>query len=131
MRCWIIALAALAGSTPALAEKQVTCSVKQVMHTRYGVLVNCEETTPDKIFNGVENIDWYAPDARLTKNGNGIAPDLSVGETMLGFEEVALEAFRSKQPLLIAFAEGMRPGGLFDCLNTNCRLARAWTVRSK
>lgn len=126
---WIGAIA-LVLPGPAWAEKWITCHVTQVMHTRYGVLVNCLETVPDKTLTGTENIDWFAPDARLTANQNGIAPKLTAGETMAGFEAVALEAFRSKKPMRVAFQEGVHPGGLFDCLNVNCRLARAWAIVS-
>ena len=100
----------------------------QVMHTRYGVLVNCKETITDPAPTEVDQVNYFAPDAGRLPNGNGIVPDLSVGETMRGFEAVALEAFRSGHPLIVAFQPGVRPGGLFDCLNYNCRLARAWSI---
>ena len=128
MRKLFIALAVLV-STPASAEKWVTCHVKQVMHTRLGILINCAEVVPDKILTGtVDNVDWSAPDASGFPSQNGVPPVQTKGEVMAGFQAIALEAFRSQKALRVSFGEGMRPGGLYDCLNTNCRLARAWAI---
>ena len=122
------ALVAVMLTSPAFAQKNVTCTVIQVMHTRYGVLVHCAETITDRAPTEVDNVNWFAPDASLLPNANGIVPALSVADTMRGFEAIALESFRSKHPLNVTFVPGTRPGGLFDCLNSNCRLASAWTI---
>jgi hypothetical protein len=99
------------------------------MHTRLGVLVNCTETFLDKSGAGpTDSVSWFAPDASGFPSPNGIPPVQTKGEVMAGFEAVALEAFRSQTLLRVAFNQGTRPGGLYDCLNDNCRLARAWAV---
>ncbi len=128
-----LALFAAFLAVPALAAptyKAVTCHVIQVEHSRYGVLITCKETI-DVIETGTGKLDavnWFAPDASGFQNDHGIKPGLSVADTMRGFEEVALEAFRSGRPLQVRFAVGYAPGGLYDCLNDNCRLAESWAV---